>query len=75
MINDISDKLKDSAVHLDNLIDLFNKYKKSTPSFLDDFLAPDGIITKKRDIDNNINKQKTINDDIYKNKVWGEKYS
>jgi chromosome segregation protein len=30
---------------------LFEKYRASTPVFLDEFLAPEGIITKKRGID------------------------
>lgn len=55
-INDIKIKLQESTEYLDALATLFNRYRKSTPSFLDDFLAPDGIITKKRDIDNEINK-------------------
>jgi chromosome segregation protein len=33
---------------------LFDEYKNTNPDFLDDFLAPEGIITKKRDIDNQI---------------------
>ncbi|MDR1127277.1 MAG: AAA family ATPase, partial [Treponema sp.] len=31
--------------------DLFISYRQSTPTFLDDFLAPEGIITKKRMLD------------------------
>lgn len=33
---------------------LFDSYKKSTPSFIDEFLAPEGIITRKREIDEKI---------------------
>jgi chromosome segregation protein len=33
---------------------LFETYKKSTPSFIDEFLAPEGIITRKREIDDKI---------------------
>lgn len=33
---------------------LFEAYRKSTPSFIDDFLAPQGIITKKRSLDADI---------------------
>ncbi len=55
-IHNIKIKLSNSAERLDKLIELFKQYKKSTPSFLDDFLAPDGIITKKREIDNKINE-------------------
>ncbi len=56
IILDIKEKLLDSAERLDKLIELFSQYKKATPSFLDEFLAPDGIITKKRDIDTKINE-------------------
>ena len=43
--------LSEAAAKADNAISLFNAYRKSTPSFLDDFLAPEGIITKKRSLD------------------------
>ena len=46
--------LADAAGRADKAIDLFDSYKKSTPSFLDDFLAPEGIITKKRNLDSSI---------------------
>ena len=36
------------------MADLFETYRKSHPDFLDDFLAPEGIITRKRDIDDRI---------------------
>jgi len=34
---------------------LFEKFGRFAPSFLDDFLAPEGIITRKREIDEKIN--------------------
>ncbi|MDR0909976.1 MAG: AAA family ATPase [Spirochaetaceae bacterium] len=37
---------------------VFDKYKTSTPTFLDDFLAPEGIITKKRKLDFDIRTSK-----------------
>lgn len=59
---------KDNSRHLENCITvlndseagfqrfkvLFSEYKDTNPGFLEDFLAPEGIITKKRDIDNKI---------------------
>lgn len=33
-----------------------NNYASTMPSFIDDFLAPEGIITKKREIDRNISE-------------------
>ena len=32
----------------------FDEYRRSTPSFIDEFLSPEGIITKKRSIDREI---------------------
>ena len=37
---------------------LFEKYRASTPSFIDEFLAPQGIITQKRTIDAKIRAMK-----------------
>jgi chromosome segregation protein len=40
------------AVRLtDRAIELFDRYRKTTPVFIDDFVAPQGIITRKRAID------------------------
>jgi chromosome segregation protein len=33
---------------------LFERYRKSTPAFIDEFLAPQGIITRKRELDEKI---------------------
>ena len=41
---------------LSTLEELFARYKRFAPSFLDDFLAPQGIITRKREIDERINE-------------------
>ncbi|MDR2662799.1 MAG: AAA family ATPase [Treponema sp.] len=38
----------------DRAIELFDQYRKTTPVFIDDFLAPQGIITRKRAIDADI---------------------
>jgi chromosome segregation protein len=35
----------------DQAIELFDRYRKTVPVFIDDFLAPQGIITRKREID------------------------
>ncbi|MDR1804007.1 MAG: AAA family ATPase, partial [Treponema sp.] len=43
--------LAHAANRTDKAITLFNLYRKSTPAFLDGFLAPEGIITKKRALD------------------------
>ena len=46
--------LNDSEDSFKEFIDLFEEYKSTNPDFLDDFLAPEGIITRKRDIDHKI---------------------
>ena len=43
--------LSDAANRAEKAIALFENYRKSSPSFLDDFLAPEGIITRKRALD------------------------
>ena len=43
--------LAEAAGRADKALSLFEAYRKSSPSFLDDFLAPEGIITKKRALD------------------------
>ena len=43
--------LAEAAQRADKALVLFESYQKSSPSFLDDFLAPEGIITKKRSLD------------------------
>jgi len=48
--------LKASLEKLSTLERLFAKYRGFAPSFLDEFLAPQGIITRKRDIDERINE-------------------
>ncbi len=41
-------------VNVGRLSDLLVRYRTFTPAFLDDFLAPEGIITRKREIDEEI---------------------
>jgi len=39
------------SLKIDEFMRIFTRYKKATPAFLDEFLAPHGIITQKRGID------------------------
>jgi chromosome segregation protein len=50
----LADGLAEAAGRADKAFALFETYRKSSPSFLDDFLAPEGIITKKRALDTTI---------------------
>jgi chromosome segregation protein len=47
--------MRASLEKLTVLENLFERYRTFAPSFLDEFLAPEGIITKKRDIDERVN--------------------
>jgi chromosome segregation protein len=50
--------LAEAASGAERAIALFEAYRKSTPSFIDEFLAPEGIITKKRALDGKIRAAK-----------------
>ena len=50
--------LAEATEYITQTTALFETYRKSTPSFIDDFLAPEGIITKKRALDTQIRKGK-----------------
>jgi len=47
----LASDLAEAAGRTDMALSLFETYRKSSPSFLDEFLAPEGIITKKRALD------------------------
>jgi chromosome segregation protein len=46
--------LAETAAKVEELRRRYQEYKKTTPSFIDEFLSPEGIITKKRSIDREI---------------------
>jgi chromosome segregation protein len=46
--------LAETAAKVEELARRYQEYKKTTPSFIDEFLSPEGIITKKRSIDREI---------------------
>jgi chromosome segregation protein len=50
--------LAEAAGNAEKALSLFENYRKSTPSFIDEFLAPQGIITKKRALDVKIRSAK-----------------
>ena len=54
LIAKIRGDLLESAGKAEELKSLYEAYKKTTPSFIDEFLSPEGIITKKRSIDREI---------------------
>ncbi|MCL2764497.1 MAG: AAA family ATPase [Treponema sp.] len=50
--------LAEAAAGADKAVELFERYRKHTPTFIDEFLAPQGIITKKRALDAQIRNAK-----------------
>ena len=48
--------LKAGLERLGSLAGLLEEYRRYTPSFLDEFVAPEGIITRKREIDHRLNE-------------------
>ncbi len=48
--------LKSGLERLASLAALLEEYRRYTPSFLDEFVAPEGIITRKREIDRRLNE-------------------
>ncbi len=47
--------LAEGAAQAEKAHELFESYRKASPSFIDEFLAPEGIITRKRALDEKIN--------------------
>jgi len=50
--------LAEGAAQAEKAHELFESYRKASPSFIDEFLAPEGIITRKRALDEKINSLK-----------------
>jgi chromosome segregation protein len=46
--------LVEASAGADRAIELFKNYREASPTFIDEFLAPQGIITKKRALDTHI---------------------
>ncbi len=46
--------LEGTKARIEELRGLYEAYKRTTPSFIDEFLSPEGIITKKRAVDERI---------------------
>ncbi len=54
LLDTLQKLLEESLLRTDELDELFDQYRSCTPVFLEEFLAPEGIITKKRELDNRI---------------------
>ena len=51
--------MRDGRGTAEDLSSLFESYRKTTPAFLDEFLAPEGIITRKREIDSRVEESRS----------------
>jgi chromosome segregation protein len=58
MAASLAGALGEAAGCADRVRERFDAYRKSTPSFIDEFLAPEGIITRKRALDAQIRAAK-----------------
>ena len=54
----LATELAGTAAETEKAVLLFQKYIEHSPSFIDEFLAPEGIITKKRTLDSQIRSTK-----------------
>ena len=54
MIRSFAEFLEESVIKAKDLQQTFLQFRESVPAFIDDFLAPQGIITRKREIDRSI---------------------
>ncbi|UCF98971.1 MAG: AAA family ATPase [Spirochaetaceae bacterium] len=54
LLDTLQTLLEESLAKIKELAELFEQYRRCTPVFLEEFLAPEGIITKKRELDNRI---------------------
>lgn len=56
MITEAKTAFEDAESQLNNIENSLEKYLQSSPSFITEFLSPQGIMTKKRNIDSKINE-------------------
>ena len=65
-INEASEAFEEAGRQLGELEASLKKYQDASPAFLTEFLSPEGIMTKKRGIDDKINENIAKVDDINK---------
>ncbi|GHU81725.1 chromosome partition protein Smc [Spirochaetia bacterium] len=51
LVRGVAEALSEAANYGEQALVLFERYRQSTPAFIDDFVAPEGIITRKRALD------------------------
>jgi len=60
LIGSAGDFFSDSIDKIDEIKKAFISYKETIPTFIDEFLAPEGIIVRKRDIDSRIEENRQM---------------
>ncbi|MDR0388531.1 MAG: AAA family ATPase, partial [Spirochaetaceae bacterium] len=60
MLQGLVHALSEAGAHSETVSELFTLYRASTPAFIDEFLAPEGIITKKRALDAKIRETREL---------------
>ena len=50
-VNEATDAFSDTIAQLETLKSCLTEYQNASPAFITEFLSPQGIMTKKRDID------------------------
>ncbi len=55
-VNEATDAFSDTIAQLETLKSCLTEYQNASPAFITEFLSPQGIMTKKHDIDEQINK-------------------
>lgn len=55
-VNEATDAFSDTIAQLETLKSCLTEYQNASPAFITEFLSPQGIMTKKRDIDEQIHK-------------------
>lgn len=64
MVSEAGEAFSEAESLIEKLIDAFSEYEKSSPAFIVEFLSPEGIMTKKREIDAKISSNHKEIDEI-----------
>ncbi len=60
LLEAVEEAISEGTGRISEIKDAFIKYRQTIPAFIDEFLAPEGIIVKKRDIDRSIEENRNL---------------
>ncbi|HAK44639.1 MAG TPA: chromosome segregation protein SMC [Spirochaeta sp.] len=60
LLDAAEESVADGASRIDELRQAFKDYRETIPAFIDEFLAPEGIIVKKRDLDTRLEQNRNM---------------